>query len=240
MKVLLIIVARKGSKGLPSKCMLKIADIPIVEHVISWTKSLKKDNIDITTAVSTDIVELKEICQKHNVIHINRPQKLAEDSVRIEEVIYHVCETLGGKWDYLCLLYGNIPIRYSELIHGPLDFLENNSTFDAVLSFQAVEKFHPAWMVEFSEDKLPKWIEKGYRRQELVPYMIHDGHTCITRYDYFIPFWREKDIKKTGQMYESFGKTIKPWINNKLVIDIDTERDYYLAKAILEAKTDDK
>jgi len=39
---------------------------------------------------------------------------------------------------------------------------------------------------------------------------------------------------KQSIMYESFGKKIKPMLNDKLIIDIDTERDLNLAKAVLK------
>jgi CMP-N-acetylneuraminic acid synthetase len=232
-KILSVIVAREGSNGLKSKCMLPIEEKPVVEHVIEWSTGLtNKDNkIHVDTAVSTDIKELKDISEKHGAFYIERDAVLAGDVVRIEDVMFNAVEKLDGDWDYISLLYGNIPLRYNELFYGPIEFLENNTDFDAVLSFQNVEKFNPGWMIDLAKDELPKWSEKGFRRQDLKQYMVHDGHTCISRLDYFVENYKKMQSNRTGRMYEAFGSKIKPWINGELIIDIDTERDYWLARA---------
>jgi CMP-N-acetylneuraminic acid synthetase len=232
--ILSIIVARKGSTGLKSKCMLPINSKPVVEHVVEWSSGLsdKEKNIFVDTVVSTDIEELEEICQKYNAFYLKRDDRLSGNAVRIEDVMADAVEKLKGKWDYLSLLYGNIPVRYESLFYEPLDFLEKNKSYDAALSFQNVEKYNPAWMIDLSENELPDWNEKGFRRQDLKQYMVHDGHTCITRSDFFIKKYYEMKKKRTGKMYEVFGTKIKPWLNGELVIDIDTERDYWLANAV--------
>lgn len=233
-KILSIIVARKGSMGLKSKCMLPINSKPVVEHVVEWSSGLsdKEKNIYVDTLVSTDIEELEEICKKYNAFYLKRDDRLSGNAVRIEDVMADAVEKLKGKWDYLSLLYGNIPVRYESLFYEPLDFLEKNKSYDAALSFQNVEKYNPAWMIDLSENELPDWNEKGFRRQDLKQYMVHDGHTCITRAEFFIKKYYEMKKKRTGKMYEVFGTKIKPWLNGELVIDIDTERDYWLANAV--------
>ncbi len=231
--VLSIVVARKGSKGLPGKCMLPINGLPVVEHVIKWSDALSRPDVEVKTVVSTDIIELEPICHKYNADFILRKDELTGDTVRIEDVIFNAAEVIEGNWDYLSLLYGNVPIRYDSIFHGAVEFLEENNEFDSVLSFQSVEKFHPSWMVALSSDRLPEWKEQKYRRQDLTPYMVHDGHTCITRSNYFINHRRNKNMNRKGMMYESFGKIIKPWLNEEFIVDIDTEKDYQIAKALL-------
>ncbi|MDY0133123.1 MAG: hypothetical protein RBR53_10705 [Desulforegulaceae bacterium] len=233
-KILSIIVARKGSLGLKSKCMLPINSKPVVEYVIEWSTGLSdtKKDIFVDTLVSTDIEDLEDICKKHNAFYLKRDENLAGNAVRIEDVMADVVEKRKGKWDYLSLLYGNIPIRYNNLFYEPLEFLEKNKSYDAAISFQNVEKYNPDWMIDLSEDELPDWNEKGFRRQDLKQYMVHDGHTCITRAEFFIQKYNEMQNTRTGKMYEVFGTKIKPWLNGELIIDIDTERDFVLAEAL--------
>lgn len=234
-RILSVIAARKGSKGLPSKCMLPISGIPVIEHVIRWATSIRFHGIVHTVVVSSDIIELKEIARRYGAHFIERDEYLAGDKATIEEVVLDALQRIGEKvFDYISLLYGNIPIRYRELFCEPILFLENNPAFNGVLTFQRVEKYNPAWMTELTEKRLPEWREEAYRRQDLRQYMIHDGHTCIARADFFTESMRKgRDIR--GQMYRNWGGTsIKPWLHDKLVIDIDSERDYRLARCILE------
>ncbi|MBN2725463.1 MAG: hypothetical protein JXR95_15465 [Deltaproteobacteria bacterium] len=233
-KALNVIIARKGSKGLPSKCMLDVQGKSVLEHVIIWSTGLQFKDIEITTCVSTDIDDISEICRKHDAIHVERDPFLATDKVRVEDVILDAVSKTVPDADYISLLYGNVPIRYPELFNGPLEFLEDNPETDGILTFQNVEKFNPSWMTELiSEGHLPdSWVESAFRRQDLKQYMIHDGHTILFRGAYFKQFMLNGH--RTGKMYEQFGMKLYPWLHDLLVIDIDTARDYYLVKALFD------
>lgn len=113
----------------------------------------------------------------------------------------------------------------------PLIFLVRNFDYDAVLSMQNVEKYNPEWMFELNKRILPVKPKQAFRRQDLTQYMIHDGHTVLIRSDYFVHFMRKKKVGSV--MYEMFGKKIKPMLNNKLIIDIDTEKDLELARDVI-------
>ena len=76
---------------------------------------------------------------------------------------------------------------------------------------------------------------EGFRRQDLKQYMIHDGHTILFRSRHFLSFMEGK--KETAIMYEPFGRKIKPMLNNKVIIDVDTQKDLLLAEAILKSNT---
>ncbi len=164
---------------------------------------------------------------------MERIPSLASDTARIEDVIYDAyCKTATRDFEYISLLYGNIPIRYPEEFLKAYDFLMENKDYDAVLSMQNVEKFNPAWIFELDEDVLPVKRSGGYRRQDLKQFMIHDGHTILFRAGHFLDFMRKKS--EHSIMYEAFGKKIKPMLNDKLILDIDTERDLKLAEAVLK------
>ena len=237
-KIVSIIVGRKGSAGLPSKCMLPIDKMPVIEHVIKWAVSIDEPYMEHIVVISSDIEELDEIARRYGCIFLDRSRKLASDRAIIEDVVWDALDRLSlTHCDYVSLLYGNIPIRHKSLFIEPLRFLKGHPEFQGVLTFQNVEKFNPSWMVELNTDCLPKWELKGHRRQELKQYMIHDGHTCISRMEYFITaMQRRNKSKSVKQMYECWGGlSIKPWLHEKLVVDIDTERDYLIAKAIIES-----
>jgi len=85
--ILSVVVARKGSKGLPSKCTLPLNKKPVIEHVISWASSLDTKSFDFSTVLTTDIVNLDELCNKYRVKYLPRDPSLAQDNIRIDDVI---------------------------------------------------------------------------------------------------------------------------------------------------------
>ncbi|MBU1218316.1 hypothetical protein KKF34_16565 [Myxococcota bacterium] len=227
-----VVIARKGSKGLPSKCMLPIEGKSLLEHVIGWSTSLSNENIRVKTIVSTDIEGLSNLCDHYGAHYHQRDPALAADAVRVEDVVYDaVRNDLDA--DFISMLYGNIPLRYDNLFHEPIEFLLNNPDVDAVLTFQNVEKFNPAWMTDFQDSGLlpESWTEKAFRRQDLKQFMIHDGHTILFKSAYFLNYMKHQN--RTGKMYEQFGWNIRPWVHDELVIDIDTKKDYLMARGLM-------
>jgi len=234
MKVFSIIAVRKGSKGLRGKCVRKIAHKSVFEYVIEY--SLKMDyglKGEHFTVVSSDSEIVKKYCFKNDIPFMKRNRLLASDTAQIEEVIYDAYLKAGREFDLISLLYGNIPTRYPEEFMKAYNFLKVNHDFHAVLSMQKVEKYNPDWMFEINEEVLPKRKCAIYRRQDLKQYMIHDGHTILFRADHFLRFMREKGLNGKKGLYDSFGEKIKPMLNEKIIVDIDTQRDLQLAGAIL-------
>lgn len=232
MSIFSLVVVRKGSKGLKDKCTKKINSKAVFEYTIEYSLDLNcRMREEVFTVVSSDSERIREYCLKNNIYFLERSPLLASDMTRIEDVIYDAYCSVGKNFDYISLLYGNIPTRYPEEFLKAHDFLIKNKDYDAVISMQNVGKNNPAWMFELAEDILPVKREGGYRRQDLKRFMIHDGHTILFRTKHFLEFM-ERNLEITI-MYEAFGKKIKPMLNDKLIIDIDTERDLKLAEIAL-------
>ena len=142
-------------------------------------------------------------------------------------------EKRGEGYPLCSLVYGNIPTRYCDIFFDALSFLEVNKDFDAAISMQNVEKYHPAWMFDFNNDELPKDKETHFRRQMLPQKMIHDGHTLLFKSKEFINKYKGLISYDTEYKYSIFGDKIKPIINSMVIIDIDTERELELAGAVI-------
>lgn len=234
MKILSVVCARAGSKGLKNKCVAKINGKMVAEYAIEYSLSLGDD---VKTAVSTDIDSLIEHCIKNGISYIRRDSAFCADESRIDDALAEAIGKEGEGCDYCSLVYGNIPIRYPVLFQQALDFLKNNDDYDAVITMQNVEKFHPEWMLDLNSNIMPKVKESDYRRQALSPKMIHDGHTLIFKIDGFLNRYNGLVPYEAGYLYSIFGAKIKPLINDRLIVDIDTARDLELAEAILDKKT---
>lgn len=230
MKVLSVVCARAGSKGLKDKCIKKINGKMVVEYAIEYSLSLGEK---VRTVVSTNINELIDYCRKNNVDYIRRNSELCTDESTIDGVLADAIEKRGEECDYCSIVYGNIPIRYPEIFYRAINFLVKNLDYDAVISMQNVEKFHPEWMFDFNKEVLPKEKTSHSRRQMLPQKMIHDGHTLIFKTEGFYKRYKGLLVFDKEYKYSIFGAKIKPLINNKLIIDIDTIKDLRLVESVM-------
>ncbi len=229
--VLSVVCARSGSKGLSNKCVATINHKMVVEHAIEYSLSLGNN---VETVVSTDIESLIEYCKKEHITYIKRVPKFCADESRIDDALADAIESNGQISEYCSLVYGNIPTRYPDLFYEALDFLQENKDYDAVISMQNVEKFHPEWMFDYNEKVLPLVTESHYRRQALPQKMIHDGHTLIFKKDEFLRRYREELPYDKKRRYSIFGAKFKPLINDEVIVDIDTKKDLILAEAVIQ------
>ena len=229
-KILSVVCARSGSKGLKNKCIRKINGKMIIEYSIEYSLSL---GADVKTVVSSDIVKVKEYCNYKNIAFIERDSTLCQTETRIDDVLIDAIKKSGKDCNYCSLVYGNIPTRYPNLFYEALNFLEKKKDYDAVFSMQNVEKFHPEWMFDYNEEVLPLEIESHYRRQSLPQKMIHDGHTLVFKKDEFCYRYRGKLPYNREYIYSIFGSKVKPLINNEIIVDIDTKKDLILAESVI-------
>lgn len=111
-KILAIIPARGGSKGLPGKNIIDLAGKPL----IAWTiqASLQSKYIN-KTIVSSDNDGILSVAKKHGVETIKRPDELASDSANSKGVISHALSALtDDEFDYVVLLQPTSPLRGSD------------------------------------------------------------------------------------------------------------------------------
>ena len=115
-RVLAIIPARAGSKGVPGKNYQDLAGKPL----ISWSieAAIKSELID-AICVTTNCDECAKIAkryEKDHVITIRRPEDLCSATSRTEDAMSHAVACLGEKWGYVCLLQPTSPARPRRLI----------------------------------------------------------------------------------------------------------------------------
>ena len=168
--------------------------------------------------------------QSHNIEFIERKLKLCADESRIDAALADAIEQKGKESDYCSLVYGNIPTRYIEMFHQSLNYLEKHMDYDMAISMQNVEKNHPDWMYDFNEEILPRKKEVHYRRQMLPQKMQSDGHTFIFRIKKFLDNYKGLTDYKKEYALSVYGEKIKPVINDKVIIDIDTEKDMKISQ----------
>ena len=105
-KILALIPARGGSKGLPGKNIKSLAGSPLISYSITEAKKSKYiDNV----FVSTDSDEIAQVAKVYGAeIPFLRPAHLAQDNSKGVDVVLHTIEWLKNsqydKFDYILLL----------------------------------------------------------------------------------------------------------------------------------------
>jgi CMP-N-acetylneuraminic acid synthetase len=216
-KILAIIPARKGSKGIPSKNTKLIFNKPL----ISWTiEAAQKSKYINKIVVSTDCQKVKAIAESYNInVPKLRPYNLSTDTASSDDVIKHELNERKN-FDIVCMLQPTSPLR---------DFKDIDSAFEEFLKLDAnalvsvcKDQHSPYWSFEINGLYLKtlfpgKKINK--RRQELAETYKLNGAIYIAQID----FYRKNSSflsNKTVPYIMPFSKSI----------DIDTHEDFDIAE----------
>jgi len=236
MKVLGVITARGGSKGLKEKNILPLLGKPVIYYTIR--KALRSKLIN-RLVLSTEDERIARISNSYGVEIIKRPKKLAMDSSAIENVLRQVVKFMERKDyipDLIVLLYANVPVRSDTIIDKAIRKIIRTKA-DAVISVTDVGKYHPYWLLRIDQkDKFRPFISEkpynyGYRRQELPQLYIHDGAVLVVRKAILM-----KNLAKT-KLYSCFGNNIRViYQKPEETVDIDNWYDLKLAEILLREK----
>lgn len=143
-KILAIIPARGGSKGLPGKNIKPLLGKPL----IAWTiEQAKKSKYIDEIFVSTDSREIAEISEKFGVkVPYLRPDELSSDNASSIDVISYVIsrfETTNSYFDFIILLEPTSPLRKEADIDMSIELLFKNESADGVISLGEIHMEHP-------------------------------------------------------------------------------------------------
>ena len=174
-KVLGLITARGGSKGIPKKNIEHVGGKPL----IAWTiEAALKSNVFDRVVVSTDNNEIASVAQKWGAeVPFIRPGRLSKDDSPHVDVLIHAINWLQEKEDYspefLMLLQPTSPLRTSEDIDKSFELAVDRKA-DYVISVQEALS-HPYSVMQVAEDqKLSEFLmssgdDASYQRRQVRP-----------------------------------------------------------------------
>jgi CMP-N-acetylneuraminic acid synthetase len=123
-RVLTVVPARGGSKGLPGKNIKELIDKPLIAWSIQQGLASKYVNEVIVT---TDSEEIADIAKRYGArVPFLRPAHLAQDTSSTKDVIIHLIdelEKIGEFYDYILLLEPTSPLRETSDIDLAFDSL---------------------------------------------------------------------------------------------------------------------
>lgn len=221
-RVLAIVPARGGSKGLPRKNIRELAGKPL----IAWTLEAASGSRYIDhIIVSTDDEEIASVCA--GLGHpppFMRPAALAKDDTPGMDVVFHTLEESPGH-DITLLLQPTSPLRNSEDIDQALESMTANEA-PACVSVTEPDK-SPYWMYRVNPEGMMQPLldpeEAGKRRQDLPTVYVLNGALYIAYTDWLI---------KNRQFVTEETLAYKMPKNRSQ--DIDDETDRQVAEALLK------
>jgi CMP-N,N'-diacetyllegionaminic acid synthase len=228
MRVLGVVTARGGSKGIPRKNLALLAG----KSLLQWTAdaALSAKRLD-RVILSTDDAEIAAAGINCGLdVPFMRPDELARDDTPSIPVVQDVIKRLseqGEQYDALFLLQPTNPLRRAEDIDGAIEMLEQTGA-DSVISFVDVGEKHPARMKIISSDGRvidPEFSEQfeGQRRQELTKLYLREGSVYLTR----VPVLMKQNSLK--------GHDCRAWlIPSERACAIDTPWDMFLVEQMLK------
>ena len=223
-RILAIIPARKGSKGLPGKNKKFIAGKPL----ISWTiEAAKKSKYITETWVSTDCPEIAKIANQEGLcINRLRPSELSKDETIIGDVILYEL-SFFKEIDIICLLQPTSPLRDNEHIDEALsNFLVQKAP--ALVSVVKT-KHSPMWCFELDKENhlipLFSWDRLNKRRQDLPKTVMLNGAIYLAHRNFF----------EKNKSFFSNNTTVYE-MSYEDSIDIDDFNDFYIAENKLKEK----
>ena len=177
MKILAVIPARAGSKGIPNKNIRIIGEHPLVYYSI---KNALSSSLITDIVVSTDSPEVRIIAQQMGVICKWRDSDLCEDAISLDPVIYNAIPQ--GDWDYVITMQPTSPTLTVHTLDQAIHYAITND-FDTVIS--AVNNPHLSWSL--NEGKFVPNYTKRLNRQYLPPYYMETGAFIISKREVITP-----------------------------------------------------
>lgn len=222
-KILIIIPARGGSKGIKLKNLKKINGKTLIQITIEFAKSL---NFVDHIVVNSDHKKILETGRKMKVNSMIRPNRLSGDFISdyqiIENTIYNLKKSINKNFDILIYLQPTSPFRKKSQITKSLNELIDNN-LNSIWSVSKVEKkFHPKKIITCTKKNYFKLFDKSgekvVARQQLDNTYIRNGLFYIFK------------IKKLIEKKSIYLNKSKISITNYHVINIDNHIDLRNAK----------
>ncbi len=186
MKVLGIIPARGGSKGVPHKNIIDINGIPLICYSIETGLQAKKLGLIDELIVSTDDEEIAEISKKAGAdVPFMRPDYLSNDTAKSVDVMIHAYQfyrEMGRVFDTILLLQPTTPLRTSKDIQEALNIFEKENVSSLISCYK---EEYICDLVSYHKDgnraiALNSMHNGGGRRQDLPDIYVRNGAIYIT------------------------------------------------------------
>ncbi|MDP6785655.1 MAG: acylneuraminate cytidylyltransferase family protein [Rhodospirillales bacterium] len=222
-RVLAVITARGGSKGLPGKNLSDAGGKPLIAWSIEAAQGSRFIDRTVLSSDDAGIMATATLwgCEAPFV----RPPELATDEAPIEGALLHALDEIGEVFDYVVLLQPTSPLRQAADIDGAIETCHASGA-PACISVSAPAK-SPYWMFTLDDEgRMRRLIETAgptHRRQDLPEVVAANGAVYVMA----VP-----DFRQSGQIYsaEAVAHVMAP----ERSLDVDSAMDLALVDALLK------
>ncbi|MEK7208929.1 MAG: acylneuraminate cytidylyltransferase family protein [Patescibacteria group bacterium] len=187
LKILAVITARGGSKGIPGKNIKLLGGKPLIAYTI---ETAKQSRLLTHTILSTDDEKIINVAKEYGIeMPFVRPKELAQDMTPHLPVIQHAIkfmeEKLGYQFNYVVILQPTSPFRTVEDLDETINLLIETGA-DSAVSVVEMKDNHPIKAKKLDGNQvLPYCIPEpeGIRRQDLPPAYKRSGAVYAMRRD---------------------------------------------------------
>jgi N-acylneuraminate cytidylyltransferase len=233
-RILAVIPARGGSKGLPGKNIRPLAGLPLLAHSIRAAALTP----EVTRCVvTTDSAEIADIARAHGGdVPFLRPAELAADDTPMAPVVRHALEWVerdeGRPYDALLLLDPTSPARVPAQLAEAARRLETTPALDGVVSVSE-PTFNPVWVGVRPDDErggaLSRYFAAGAgitRRQDVARFLRINGNFYL---------WRAGFVRRLEASWLDEGTHAGFEIPEAQAFSIDDDYEFRLIEALVGA-----
>jgi N-acylneuraminate cytidylyltransferase len=232
-KILAVVPARGGSKGLPGKNIRPLGGIPLIGHAIACGNALPAVT---RTIVTTDDTEIAEIARSlGGDVPFLRPAELAQDDTPTAPVIRHALAEAerqeGVRYDGVLLLEPTSPARDPRRIASAIELFDERPELDGVVAVSE-PWFNPLWVgVEEADDGTMRRFfpeAAGIARRQ-------DNRRRYLRINGAFYLWRADFVRRLESNWLDEG-TFAPFeIPESEAFSIDEEPEFRMIEALVAA-----
>ena len=224
LRVVCVIPARAGSKGVPGKNTRLLAGKPLIAYSIEH--ALKSRYID-RVIVSTDSDTIASVARQAGAeVPFLRPDVLASDTAGTIDVLVHAAEWLesdGYAFDLLVLLHATTPLRESDDVDACIDLIVSENA-DSVFTVTYAYRNPYFNMVELDDRGVPHLVREGlFSGRQQAP-TVYDMNASV------YVWWRDTLIDGRKVILPNSRVYVMPRDRS---IDIDEELDFRIAEMLL-------
>jgi len=222
-KVIVVIPARGGSKGIPGKNIRVLAGVPLIVHSI---RHALQSQLVSDTYVTTDDDEIAGISTAAGAKVIRRPDEYADDKATSESALIHALNTLEergeGLPDLVVFLQCTSPIRRGDDIDNAINLYREQGA-DSLLSVVENHRF-------FWSEYRGTWRSVNYdysnrqRRQDFAASYMENGSIYISR---------AAGLRENNNRL--FGRIAAYVMGAETMYEIDEELDFTVIEAVMTA-----
>lgn len=228
-KIITIITARGGSKGLPGKNIKKLNKLPLINYTIN---AALKSNYVSKVILSTDSQKIAKVGKIAGAeVPFIRPKKLAGDTSHHPDVVKHAVKFVEKKekmkFEYVIMLQPTSPFRTEKHLDEAIrKYLKERN--DCLISIKK-QDYPPWWMFGLKDNKLTTVFKHkkntnvfNLERQQFIELYRPNGAIYITKRD---------SLFKTNNLVNpnSCGYYIMDSLDS---IDIDNLSDFKLSEIL--------